>query len=90
MSLISECCRTRPDVVEQTTHTLFRVALIEQDLLPGIIKFMISSTTDLAAKAAETILSILDDDPIIYEILLKHKGMEIMYTALKKFKYIDF
>lgn len=86
MSLISECCRSRPNEINHKTSTLYKVAMKELDLLPKIIKFIVSNTTDLAAKAADTILSMLDDDPVIYNVLLENKGMDVIFSAIKKFK----
>jgi len=86
MSLVAECCRTRPEVVEQKIDIHTRVALKEKNILPQVIQFLVSDSTQLAEKAAETILRMFDGSPAIYDILLKHKGMEALFKAVLKFQ----
>ncbi|XP_016657738.1 armadillo repeat-containing protein gudu-like [Acyrthosiphon pisum] len=89
MSLVAECCRTRPGVVGQNTDVHIRVALKEQNILQQVIQFLVSDSTQLAEKATETILCMFDGDPAIYNVLLKHKGMEALFKAVTKFQNDD-
>jgi len=86
MSLVAECCRSRPEVVGQKIDVSFRVALNEQNILQQVIKFLVSDSTQLAQRAAETIMCMFDGSPAIYNILLEHKGMETLFKAVTKFK----
>ncbi|XP_060844548.1 armadillo repeat-containing protein gudu-like [Rhopalosiphum padi] len=87
MSLVAECCRTRPEVIRQNKS--IRVALKELNILQQVIQFLVSDTTPLAEKAAETLLCMFDGSPDIYDILLKYKGMEAIFKALLKFQNDD-
>lgn len=86
MSLIAECCRTRPNVTNQKMDVLYNIALKQLNILPQIIQLMLSSTTELAAKAAETTLGMFDGDNYIYDTLLKHKGLNVIFKAIRKFQ----
>lgn len=86
MSLIKECCSSRPETSVQKTNILYKTAVKELNLLPQIIQFMISSSTELAAKSAITILDMLEDDPSLYDVLLKQKGMDLMLKSIRKFQ----
>ncbi|XP_025200518.1 armadillo repeat-containing protein gudu-like [Melanaphis sacchari] len=89
MSLVAECCRTRPEVVQQKTNINIRVLLKELNILQQIIQFLVSDITQLAEKAAETILCMFDDSLAIYDILLKYRGMETIFKAMQKFQNED-
>lgn len=86
MSLIKECCCSRPGIAMQKTNVLYKTAVKELNLLPQIINFMISSSAELAAKSAITILGMLEDDANLFDLLLKQKGMDLMLKSMKQFK----
>lgn len=86
MSLSAECCRPRPNVANQKMDKLFRTALTDLNLLPKIIQFMTSDIADMALNAANILLYVLDGDPSVHEILLKHKGMTFIFKSIRKFQ----
>lgn len=87
MSLISECCRSRSNAVGQKSNMnfKFKLALKEFNILPQIIQLMVSST-EIAEKAAKTILCMFEDDNSIYDLLLKHEGMGTIFEAIRQFR----
>lgn len=86
MSLVAECCRSRPEVVGQKIDIYFREELKERNILQQVIRFLVNDSTQLAQRAAETILCMFDGSPAIYNVLLKHKGMATLFKAVTKFK----
>lgn len=85
MSSIAECCRSRPNVANNKMAQLCKMALKDMMLLPKIIGFMLGNFPQLAAKSAEIILGMVDEDPSIYDILLKNEGVQVVCKALQKF-----
>ncbi|VVC37191.1 Armadillo-type fold,Armadillo,Armadillo-like helical [Cinara cedri] len=85
MSSVAECCRSRPNVVSNKMAELCKVALKDLMQLPRIIGFMLGNYPELAGKSAEILLGMVDDDPSIYDVLLKNEGVQVVCKALQKF-----
>lgn len=85
MSLIAECCRPRPNAVNQTLVERCRMSMKELNILPRIVQLMLG-TKELAEKAAEITLCMFDDRNYIYDVLLKQKGLHAIFKAIEKLK----
>lgn len=86
MGLVSNCCRPSSNVLGQKMNVLHKTLLKELNILPQIMQFIQSNTIKLVLTASETILFIFDDDFSVYDVLLNHKGMEVLFKAIKKFE----
>lgn len=86
MSLIAKCCRLRPNAVNYKMVKYFRTALQEFNILPHIIQLILNDSSELATGAAEITLGMFDDDNYIYDVLLKHKGLFVVFKAVEKFQ----
>lgn len=51
---------------------------------------MVSNTTELVVKAADTMLNMIGDDPSVYNVILKNKGLNSMFKTIKKYQYSIF
>lgn len=83
MSLIAECCRLRPNAVNQILAERCKMSMKELNILPRIIQLLLGAK-ELAEKAAEITLCMFDDRYYIYDVMLKHKGLHAIFKAIKK------
>lgn len=88
MGLITECCRLRPNAINYILVEKCRMALKELNILPRIVQLMLGAR-ELAEKAAEITLCMFDGDNYIYDVMLKHKGLHVIFKAIEKLELLQ-
>lgn len=63
---------------------IFKLIVTELELMPKIIKYTNSNKPQLAEKAADTVLRMIDNDA---SVLLKNDTIKTIFKAVKKYKY---